>query len=233
LLVRAFQPCGRARPSALWPIAPWHRPGRTWALFSVPFPAQPAAWRRGRATRPRSKILEISPNGVVICPLGGGTRWSSSSLPEYGNEVMDTLSLPGTCVFDRFCFDDGRGVLFRRSDDGQLVKINLGSRALAVLGVLVDGSDELVSKDEIMGAVWPGTAVEDANLTVQISSLRRILDAERPDGSCIQTVSRRFPQPPLFRTASETSANSDRTDATVSHRVTPVAFGQDGAHSMQ
>jgi DNA-binding winged helix-turn-helix (wHTH) protein/TolB-like protein/tetratricopeptide (TPR) repeat protein len=101
---------------------------------------------------------------------------------------MDTLSLPGTCVFDRFCFDDGRCVLFRRSDDGQLVKINLGSRALAVLGVLVGRSDELVSKDEIMGAVWPGTAVEDANLTVQISSLRRILDAGRPDGSCIQTV---------------------------------------------
>ncbi len=33
-----------------------------------------------------------------------------------------------------------------------------------------------------MAAVWPDTTVEEANLTVQISSLRRILDAERRDG---------------------------------------------------
>jgi TolB-like protein len=48
-----------------------------------------------------------------------------------------------------------------------------------------------LSKDEIMAAVWPDTTVEEANLTVQISSLRRILDAERRDGSCIQTLSGR------------------------------------------
>jgi hypothetical protein len=42
-----------------------------------------------------------------------------------------------------------------------------------------------------MEAVWPETAVEDANLTVHISTLRRILDAGRLDGSCIQTISGR------------------------------------------
>jgi TolB-like protein len=39
-----------------------------------------------------------------------------------------------------------------------------------------------------MDAVWPGTAVAENNLTVQISSLRRVLDDERAQGSCIQTV---------------------------------------------
>jgi len=40
-------------------------------------------------------------------------------------------------------------------------------------------------------AVWPGTAVEGANLNVQIAALRRILDRDRDQGSCILTVAGR------------------------------------------
>jgi TolB-like protein len=53
---------------------------------------------------------------------------------------------------------------------------------------MVERQAELISKDEIMQAVWPQTVVEENNLTVQISALRRILDRDRVDGSCIQTV---------------------------------------------
>ena len=42
-----------------------------------------------------------------------------------------------------------------------------------------------------MVAVWGRTVVENANLTVQISALRRILNKGRTDGSCIQTVAAR------------------------------------------
>ena len=62
---------------------------------------------------------------------------------------------------------------------------------LDVLGVLVARAGEVVSKDEIIAAVWPGTVVEDSNLTVQISALRRVIDQGRSDGSYIQTVSGR------------------------------------------
>lgn len=64
----------------------------------------------------------------------------------------------------------------------------IGSRALDILGVLIERAGEVVTKDEIIAAVWPGTVVEDSNLTVQISALRRVLDRERSEGSCIQTV---------------------------------------------
>jgi TolB-like protein len=40
----------------------------------------------------------------------------------------------------------------------------------------------------LVDAAWPGMAVEDAKLAVQISSLRRVLDEDRTGGSCIQTV---------------------------------------------
>ena len=67
----------------------------------------------------------------------------------------------------------------------------LGSRSLDVPSVLVARPGELVSRDEIIAAVWPGMIVEDSNLPTQISGLRRVLDAGRSAGSCIQTISGR------------------------------------------
>src|SRR5271166_5436541 len=67
----------------------------------------------------------------------------------------------------------------------------IGSRALGLLRLLVERQGKLVSKDAIMAAVWPGTVVEEGNLTVQIAALRRIIDQNREQGSCIQTVASR------------------------------------------
>ena len=83
---------------------------------------------------------------------------------------------------------DRRGGLFRRDDKGAFVPVAIGSRALDILCVLIERAGEIVSKDEIIAAVWPETVVEDSNLTVQISALRRVLDRGRANGSCIQTV---------------------------------------------
>jgi adenylate cyclase len=96
---------------------------------------------------------------------------------------------------DIFQFEDFRldrsGGLYRRDDTGTFVPVAIGSRALDILGVLIERAGEVVSKDEIIAAVWPGTVVEDSNLTVQISALRRVLDRGRSNGSCIHTVSGR------------------------------------------
>ncbi|WP_198156989.1 AAA family ATPase [Aquincola tertiaricarbonis] len=53
--------------------------------------------------------------------------------------------------------------------------LSLGSRAFDVLCLLVERAGELVRKDELMDQVWPGLVVEDNNLQVQISALRRAL----------------------------------------------------------
>ena len=64
----------------------------------------------------------------------------------------------------------------------------IGSRAFAVLGVLIDqpGDPRLERRDHERGLA--GVAVEESNLTVQISTLRRLLDAGEAQGGCIQTV---------------------------------------------
>jgi DNA-binding winged helix-turn-helix (wHTH) protein/TolB-like protein len=101
---------------------------------------------------------------------------------------MDARVWSGAILFDQFHLDRRAGRLFRRTPEGQLEPVNLGSRAIGVLCALIDRSGDLISKDEIMAVVWPGATVEEANLAVQISALRRVLDQGRREGSCIQTV---------------------------------------------
>ena len=100
---------------------------------------------------------------------------------------MQGLAPSDIFLFEDFRFD-GCGGLFRRDDIGAYVPVTIGSRALDILGVLIARAGEVVTKDEIIAAVWPETVVEDSNLTVQISALRRALDRGRSEGSCIQTV---------------------------------------------
>jgi TolB-like protein/DNA-binding winged helix-turn-helix (wHTH) protein/Flp pilus assembly protein TadD len=101
---------------------------------------------------------------------------------------MDALASADICLFDGFRFDRRGGTLSRRDERGLYVAIAIGSRALDILGVLVERPGELLSRTEIIDTVWPGTVVEDSNLNVQVAALRRILDQDREGSSCIQTV---------------------------------------------
>jgi predicted ATPase/DNA-binding winged helix-turn-helix (wHTH) protein len=57
------------------------------------------------------------------------------------------------------------------------VPVKAGSRALDLLKALVERRDRIVRKDELLDLVWPGTVVEEANLHVQVSALRKLLGA--------------------------------------------------------
>ena len=101
---------------------------------------------------------------------------------------MEALAAGDVFLFDGFRLDRRGGGLFRRDEFGDFVPMAAGSRALDVLGVLVERSGDLVSRDAIIAAAWPATVVEDANLNMQIAALRRVLDDGRAAGSCIQTI---------------------------------------------
>jgi DNA-binding winged helix-turn-helix (wHTH) protein len=84
---------------------------------------------------------------------------------------MDGLGSADILLFDGFRFGRRSGCLFRLDPAGRAEPIPLGSRALGVLGLLLEREGELVLKEEIMEAVWPGRVVEEANLNVQISGI--------------------------------------------------------------
>ncbi len=98
------------------------------------------------------------------------------------------LSASRCVAFGDFRFNFWTRELWRIGDHGLATPISLGSRAADLLHLFLHRPGELVSKSEIMDAVWPNMAVEESNLTVQISALRRALGDGRDGASYIQTV---------------------------------------------
>jgi TolB-like protein len=89
-------------------------------------------------------------------------------------------------TFGPFRLDATAEILFRDAEP-----VALGHRAVALLRVLVEQAGKPVSKDALIQAAWPGLAVEESNLTVQIAALRRAL-SEHPGGEhWVETLPRR------------------------------------------
>src|SRR6267143_123033 len=93
-----------------------------------------------------------------------------------GSNRVDMLGSADILLLDGFPFEGGRGAFYRLDQGASGVPVALGARTVALLGVLAGRQGAVVSKDEIMKAVWPGRVVEEANLNVQVSKLRQILD---------------------------------------------------------
>ena len=91
--------------------------------------------------------------------------------------------------------------------------MRLGSRALDILCVLASAGGKVVTKDELMARVWAGVVVEEHNIQVHISALRKALAEDRDAESWIVTVPGRgyrllrAPEPPAVdNAAAEPSA---------------------------
>jgi len=111
--------------------------------------------------------------------------------------------------FGRFRLDLARREL-RRDEK----PVRLGSRALDILCVLASAGGKLVSKDELMERVWAGVVVEEHNIQVHISALRKAFEGDGDSESWIVTVPGRgyrllaAPEPPAAdNTAAEPSAS--------------------------
>ncbi len=82
--------------------------------------------------------------------------------------ISSTMERAHSFIFGRFRFSARRIELTR---DG--VALPLGSRALEILLFLLRHSGAVAGKDSLMAAVWPDRIVEENNLTVPMSALRR------------------------------------------------------------
>jgi TolB-like protein/cytochrome c-type biogenesis protein CcmH/NrfG len=87
-------------------------------------------------------------------------------------------------AFGPFVLDADAGTLLRND-----VPVPVGYRALKLLAALAGRPGEILGKADLMDAAWPGTAVEEGNLTVQIAQLRKLL-GPADDGEWIITVPR-------------------------------------------
>ncbi len=66
--------------------------------------------------------------------------------------------------------------------------VRLGGRAFDILAALVERAGEVVTKEALIARVWPQTFVEEANLKIQVSALRRALGDGQDGHRYIVTV---------------------------------------------
>jgi DNA-binding winged helix-turn-helix (wHTH) protein/TolB-like protein/Tfp pilus assembly protein PilF len=92
------------------------------------------------------------------------------------------LQLPG------FIVDVRRRLLLRR-DSGEAIALN--SKAFDTLLYLAQHSGEVLDKDTLLAAVWPGVVVEENSLAQNISALRQALGETHGENRYIATVPRR------------------------------------------
>jgi DNA-binding winged helix-turn-helix (wHTH) protein len=78
--------------------------------------------------------------------------------------------------FDRFVVDANQRLLFAA---GESTLIDLPPRAFDALLYLVERPGELLSKKELLKALWPGVVVEENSLNQVISLVRKVL-GEKP-----------------------------------------------------
>jgi len=88
-------------------------------------------------------------------------------------------------AFGPFVLDPEAGTLLRNEDP-----VAVGHRGVRLLAAFVGRPGEILAKTELMDAAWPGTAVEEGNLTVQIAQLRKLLGPAADGGEWISTVPR-------------------------------------------
>ncbi|MEO0699285.1 MAG: transcriptional regulator, partial [Pseudomonadota bacterium] len=64
-------------------------------------------------------------------------------------------------------------------------RVHLGPRALDILTVLAKANGEIVTKDELFEAVWPGQVIEENALHAHITAIRKALEE---DAGLLETI---------------------------------------------
>jgi DNA-binding winged helix-turn-helix (wHTH) protein/TolB-like protein len=86
--------------------------------------------------------------------------------------------------FGSFRLDTAKRRLFH--DDGQVVPLT--PKAIETLRVLIERRDQIVLREDLMNAIWPDVAVEDGNLSVTVSMLRKALSDDGNGNKLIETI---------------------------------------------
>src|SRR5688572_23046471 len=90
---------------------------------------------------------------------------------------------PTTYTFAEYELDLTRRLLLRAGES-----IPLNAKAFDLLVVLIENRGRVIAKEELMELVWRDQFVEEANLAVQVSALRRVLGEKRDEHRFIVTV---------------------------------------------
>jgi DNA-binding winged helix-turn-helix (wHTH) protein/tetratricopeptide (TPR) repeat protein len=129
---------------------------------------------------PFPKALGIIERGVINInkePLQDGTLEQSFMAKEISSKIYE---------FSGFRLEEAQQRLLFNGEP-----VVLKPKILDLLRYLIQSRGQLIAKDDLMREVWPDTIVEENNITVSMSILRKTLGEDRQKPRFIQTVPRR------------------------------------------
>ena len=118
------------------------------------------------------------------------------------------------CEFGPFRLDKASGRLERNGNP-----VSLTPKAFDLLLLLVENRQRVVEKDELINRIWPDSFVEEGNLKVTISMLRKALEDDADMHHYIETVPRRG-----YRFVADVKTSSDRSAELVVSEFTHSAM---------
>jgi DNA-binding winged helix-turn-helix (wHTH) protein len=130
--------------------------------------------------------------------------------------------------FDNFELDLPKRRLLR---DGKVIALN--PKAFDLLAVLVEHNGELLTKDDLFRLVWDEQIVEESNLTVNMSAIRRALGEKASEPRYITTVSGRgsYFTADLENTAIENRQGKEEDLIVESHSISRIVIEQENDES--
>ena len=137
--------------------------------------------------RLRNSRRPTSSMGHRCYPIEGASHTRRVRRPLWGRSPWRH----GDILERRFAFDHFQLDLSTGRLSGQSGPIALTPKALAVLEYLAARPGQLISKDELLGAVWPGVFLGDGALKVCVSEIRRALGDDARSPRIIETAHRR------------------------------------------
>ena len=115
--------------------------------------------------------------------------------------------------FGSFLLDQGERTLLNGEEH-----VSLTPKVFDILVVLLENAGHLVTKERLLEEVWPETFVEEANLSVNIASLRKALGKDGGKQQYIETISKRG-----YRFAATVAKAESQTTVTRSSAATRSA----------
>jgi TolB-like protein len=111
-------------------------------------------------------------------------------LPKASSDTMSTGARPGILtlpfVFEDYALDQERRELTLR---GQVVAV--GPQVFDLLLLLVSNRDRVVSKDDLLKAVWSGRIVSESTITSHINAVRKAIGDTGEEQRLVRTVARK------------------------------------------
>jgi DNA-binding winged helix-turn-helix (wHTH) protein len=166
-----------------------------------------ASWFQDLSAEDRVRIQESGAD--LLVPIAGvnaglmiilGPKRSEEPFSQDDRELLiavahaielaaDQLPCPADHVesdqysFGPFVLDPGARLLRHNGDS-----VSIGAKAFDLLLFMAERRGQVISKNELLGGVWPESVVEEANLAQHISLLRRTLGERPGENRFIATV---------------------------------------------